>query len=298
MYQAFYHLTRKPFSLVPDPDFLYLSKKHAVALSFLELSFMDETGISLITGDVGAGKTTIIRKALENIGDDITIGVITNTHKNFGDLLIWVLVSFDLKPAGTKAEQYQQLVDFIASEFSNDRRVVLIVDEAQNMSEETLEELRLLSNINMGDKILWQLILVGQPELKELLMKPELRQFAQRISLEYHLSVLDYIETVEYIKHRMNVAGCEKNIFHAVADAMIYYHSRGIPRIINSICELALITGFGLGEKIITAQIISDVLKIRVVSQHQLAHIAVPGDAKKLQESIYAKTGYDISLSE
>lgn len=296
MYQSFFNLNRKPFSLIPNPDFLYFSKKHAVALSFLELSFMDESGIALITGEVGSGKTTLIRKLLSQVDDDnLSIGVITNTHKSFGDLLSWVLIAFDLKPADKKSEQYLQLVDFIALESSRQKRVILIVDEAQNMSVETLEELRLLSNINIGDKILWQLILVGQPELKNTLMLPELRQFSQRISLEYHLNALNYKETVGYIKYRLKMAGTLENIFQAASYAMIYYHSRGIPRIINNICEMALISAFGLGEKIISAEIITDVLVNKKVSQYQLSQTSVPEDALLLQKNIIAKTGFDIA---
>ena len=296
MYQSFFKLKRKPFSLIPNPDFLYYSKKHAIALSFLELSFMDESGIALITGEVGSGKTTLIRKLLSEVDDEhLSIGVISNTHKNFGDLLNWILIAFDLKPLKSKVEQYQQLVDFIAEEFNANRRVILIVDEAQNMSIDTLEELRLLSNVNIGEHILWQLVLVGQPELKKTLMMPELRQFSQRISLEYHLTALNYKETVEYIKYRLKVAGTEKNFFPAVSYAMIYYHSRGIPRIINNICELSLVSAYGNGIKTITSEIVIEVLRNKKVSQYQLSKTDVPNDAMILHETIMDQTGFDIA---
>ncbi len=297
MYQSFYHLNRKPFSLIPNSDFLYLSKKHASALSFLELSLIDESGVTLITGDVGSGKTTLIRKILANIDDkELTVGVITNTHDSFGELLSWILISFDLKPKDNKAAQYQQLVDFIAHEYSEQRRVILIVDEAQNMSLDTLEELRLLSNINIGDHLLWQLIIVGQPELRQMLMEPGLRQFSQRISLEYHLTALNYSDTREYIKYRLKVAGTEKEIFSPFACAMIYYHSRGIPRIINNICNMALIIGFGNDDEIISTEIINDVLIRKKVSLNQLSQTKVPDDAKKLRDLIMTQSGLDISI--
>lgn len=297
MYQSFYHLKRKPFSLIPNPDFLYLSKKHAAALSFLELSLLDQSGVTLLTGDVGTGKTTLIRKVLTNIDDkELTVGVITNTHDSFGELLSWVLISFDLIPDGNKAEQYQLLVNFIANEYNQQRRVILIVDEAQNMSLDTLEELRLLSNINIGDQLLWQLIIVGQPELSQMLMEPELRQFSQRISLEYNLTAFNYIDTMEYIKYRLKVAGTENDIFSPFAYAMIYYHSRGIPRIINNICEMALIIGFGNDVEIISVEIINDVLIRKKVSLHQLSQTKVPDDAKELRRFIKAQSGLDISI--
>ncbi len=295
MYQEYYHLTCKPFSLVPNPDFLYNTKKHAIALSLLEFSLYDETGISLITGEIGSGKTTLVRKVLEDVQDNLSIGVITNTHKNFGDLLNWILRAYDLESRGNKAADYEILVDFIASESAKNRRVVLIVDEAQNMSVETLEELRLLSNINMGDHLLWQLILIGQPELKDTLMRPELMQFSQRISLEFHIPALKYKETVDYIKHRLKVAGTEKNLFEPVAYAIIYYHSRGIPRIINTICDLALVYGFANNAKTISPQAIMQVLKDRQVSLYQLSQKAIPDDAAKLRSAILSKAGFDIA---
>jgi type II secretory pathway predicted ATPase ExeA len=187
MYEAFFGLNRRPFSLTPDPDFLYLSKQHAVTLAMLEYGLGSQAGFTLITGEIGSGKTTLIRHILKHIGGDVTVGVITNTHRNFGNLLTWILSAFGLERKHTdKVEMYQQLIDFVATEFLQGRRVVLIVDEAQNMDVETLEELRLLSNMNIGDELLLQLVIVGQPELQQTLMRPELAQFAQRISVEHH----------------------------------------------------------------------------------------------------------------
>ena len=297
MYQQYYHLSCKPFSLVPNPDFLYKSKQHAIALSLLEFSLYDEAGILLITGEIGSGKTTLVRKLLEleDLQENLTVGIITNTHQSFGDLLSWILRAYELETKGNKAADYQTLVDFIASEYVENNRVVLIVDEAQNMSVDTLEELRLLSNINIGDHLLWQLILVGQPELRDTLMRPELMQFSQRISLEFHIPALNYPEMVEYIKYRLKVAGTEKNLFQPVSYAIIYYHSRGIPRIINTLCDLALVYGFANNFQTIPPQGIMEVLKDRLVSLYQLSMQPIPDDAEKLRNMILSKTGFDIA---
>ena len=188
MYTKFFGLTKKPFSLIPDPSFLYLSAKHKKALTALQYGLVSHAGFTVITGEIGSGKTTIVRRLLDKIQDQCEIGLITNTHSAFGDLLTWILAAFKIESsASNKAERFKAFVDFITEASAAKKRVVLIVDEAQNMDIQTLEELRLLSNINVDQEILLQLVLVGQPELVEKLNQPELVQFSQRISIEYHL---------------------------------------------------------------------------------------------------------------
>jgi general secretion pathway protein A len=214
MYRAFYKLSEKPFTRLPDPGFLYMSEKHRMAATLLEYGLMNQAGFTVISGDIGAGKTTLIRHLLDNMDRDHTVGLISNTHHSFGELLQWILLAFNLEHAGmTKVEMYQRFVDFIIDEYAHNRSTVLIVDEAQNMSAETLEELRMLSNVNADKDQALQVILVGQNELRDTLRRPDLVQFAQRISVDYHLQPLSEDETAHYIRHRLKVAGGRPDIF-------------------------------------------------------------------------------------
>lgn len=245
MYKQHYGFKESPFTLVPDPDYLYLTKQHRLALTLLKYGIDTQAGLTVISGEVGSGKTTVIRKIMKETGRGITIGLISNAHSLFGDLLQWILMAFDIKvEQDTKASRYKLLMDFLISEYSKNRRTVLVIDEAQNMDVSTLEELRLLSNINADKHVVLQVILVGQPELLDLLRKPELRQFAQRVSVNFNLKPLNYNETAEYIRYRLQVAGSTNTIFDKYAVAAIYYHSGGIPRLINQLCDFALVYGF------------------------------------------------------
>ena len=267
MYTEFYGLTEKPFSLLPDPGFLYLSKKHRQALSMLEYGILNQAGFTVITGEIGAGKTTLLRQLLEQMDEDITVGLVSNTHHSFGEMLQWVLLAFDLDYRGKgKVEMFHVLSDFFIDEYSKGKRTVLIIDEAQNMSSSGLEELRMLSNINANKDQMVQLILVGQPNLRDMLRSPELVQFAQRIAVEYHLDVLSMQETWKYIKHRLSVAGGNPNIFDAAACAAVHYYTKGTPRLVNVLCDTALVFGFADQAKIITADFIHDIVKDKKVS--------------------------------
>ena len=305
MYTKFFGLTKKPFSLIPDPSFLYLSAKHKKALTTLQYGLVSEAGFTVITGEIGSGKTTLIRNLLNQLRDDCEVGLITNTHSAFGDLLTWVLAAFKIKStACNKAERYQAFVDFIIEKSSAKRRVVLIVDEAQNMDIQTLEELRLLSNINVTQDIMLQLVLVGQPELVEKLNRPELVQFSQRISIEYHLQPLSYEETEQYIHYRLKVAGSKDTIFHPSACAALYYYSGGIPRLINNLGDLALVFAFAADKKKINWKIIVDVVSERTTGGIKRFEDKVclsaniierAAEAEKLRRALIKETGIDIS---
>jgi type II secretory pathway predicted ATPase ExeA len=270
MYEAFFNLKNKPFSLLPDPEFLFLSSRHAIGLSLLEYSLTGQAGFCVITGEIGSGKTTLVRAFLERVSGDFTIGLISNTHHGLKDIAAWAMASFGEKPSGTHpAETYQELMEYLIAEYGAGRQCILIVDEAQNLSIEVLEELRLLSNINSGKDLLLQVVLVGQPELLEKLRRPELSQFAQRIAVSHHLTPLPYAETRSYILHRVQVAGSDRPLFTEMAMGAVQYFSGGIPRLINSICDMALVYGFA-DEK----PIIGEDLVFRVVSDRQLSGIA------------------------
>ncbi len=264
MYEEFYGFSEKPFTLLPDPSFLYLGKKHKMALTMLQYGMVNNAGFSVITGEIGSGKTTLIRRLLDEMDSDTTVGLISNTHQSFGELLQWVLMAFGLDYKGKeKIELYEDFMKFVVDEYANNRRTVLIIDEAQNLAVETLEELRMLSNINADKNQVLQLVMVGQPELRATLMLPSLKQFAQRISVSYHLDALSAQETVDYVHHRITVAGGNPELIPESACSMVWYYSRGVPRVINSICDTALVYGFAEQVESISGALIKDVVRDR-----------------------------------
>jgi general secretion pathway protein A len=260
MYEAFYGFREKPFTILPDPDFLFLSFKHTMALDLLEYGLANQAGFNVITGEIGTGKTTLIRYLLRQVSHDVTIGLISNTHSNFGELMQWILLAFQLDFRGqNKVEMFHTFLEFLRAQQIQGKRVVLIVDEAQNMNAETLEELRMLSNVNADKEQVLQLILVGQPLLRETLRRPDLLQFAQRVAVDYHLEPLDRDETAQYIQHRVTSAGGrDPGLFERDACAAVYQHTRGTPRLINLLCDTALVYGFAEGQAKIDAQLVQD----------------------------------------
>ena len=264
MYESFYGLREKPFSLLPDPSYLYLSDKHQMALSLLEYSFLNQAGFCVISGATGAGKTTLIRHLLNQFGNHVSVGLITNTHQSFGELLRWILMAFNLNyHTDSQPQLYQTFVNYLIEQYGKNRNTILIVDEAQNMSVETLEELRMLSNINTDKDQVLQIILVGQPGLRDKLRRPELEQFAQRIAVDYHLEPLNQEEAHNYIRHRLTVAGGDPEIFTKEANDAVYRYSGGTPRLINLLCESVLVYGYAEGVTRLPAKLVEDVARER-----------------------------------
>jgi len=261
VYEAFYGFREKPFSIIPDPGFLYFSPKHSMALSLLEYGLMNQAGFNVITGEIGTGKTTLIRYLLGQMDRDVTVGLISNTHRAFGELLQWILFAFNLEHRGKeKVEMFQDFLGFLLKEYSQNRRTVLIVDEAQNMSADTLEELRMLSNVNADKDQVLQVVLVGQAELRDTLRRPDMQQFAQRIAVDYHLEPLNREETHTYIRHRIKVAGgTDALTFDDAACDAVFEHSHGVPRLTNLLCDTALVYGFAEQKLHIDAQLVHDV---------------------------------------
>ncbi|HKU16680.1 MAG TPA: AAA family ATPase [Steroidobacteraceae bacterium] len=245
MYESFYGLRERPFTLVPDPAFLYPSRHHQFALMMLEYAVLNRASFSLLTGDVGAGKTLLIRQLLTRLGDDVKVALISNTSRHLARLLPWICLGCGLPYRGKEdAELYESFVDFLVESYRNGQRVLLIVDEAQNLDAPMLEELRVLSNVNADRHLVLQTILVGQPELRDTLRRRDLRQFAQRVSVDYHLPVLSMQECRAYVRHRLHVAGGAPDVIEDAAIDLAWSRSGGVPRLVNQLCDTALVYGF------------------------------------------------------
>lgn len=251
LYNDHFGFDERPFSLSPDPDFLFWSKAHKRALSVLEYGLVTRAPLTVVTGEVGTGKTTLIQQLLRSIEDDVTTGLISNARGNRGDLLRWVLGAFDVEaPMGLDyVALFQLFQEFVVSEYAENRHVALIVDEAQNLGTDTLEELRMLTNINSGKDELLQIILVGQPELRDLIRKPEMRQFVQRVSATYHIEPMSLDTAFEYVAHRLKHAGGTGEEFTIEAIRHIHEEAEGIPRVINKLCDMALVYASSGDEK-------------------------------------------------
>jgi general secretion pathway protein A len=264
MYEQFYNLNEPPFALLPDPSFMYLSKDHGMALTLLRYSILNKQGFTVITGEVGSGKTTLINRIIDELDDDITVGLINFTHTAFGELSEWVLMAFGLDYRNkSKVEIYDSFVNFLIGQFGLGKRVVLIIDEAQNMDPRTLEEVRMLTNVNAQNQYLLHLIILGQPELRATLERPELRQLTQRVSVFYHIGALTLPDAESYVAHRLQVAGGDPHLIAVDAIAAIWQHARGIPRVINTLSDLALVYGYSAGKKTIDLEIVDEVIRDR-----------------------------------
>ncbi|WP_417585080.1 ExeA family protein [Nitrincola sp.] len=264
MYREFFGLKEKPFSLTPDPAYLYLSKNHTRAQTMLEYGLMSHAGFTVITGDIGAGKTTLVHHLIGKMDEDTVVGVISNTHAAFGDLMSWVLDAFEIKgDFKDNAQRLRAFTDYVVDQYSDGKHIILIIDEAQNLSTEILEELRLISNINVAGEIYLQMMLIGQPELIEKLNQPELTQFAQRIGVEFNLRPMDFDDTKAYIQHRIQCAGGEKALFTESAMGVIFCYAEGVPRRINTLCDMSLVYAFADEHPIVDANLVMDMIEDR-----------------------------------
>ncbi|MBI5408111.1 MAG: AAA family ATPase [Nitrospirae bacterium] len=263
MYEKHFSFKYKPFDLVPNPDFIFLSGTHHKAITYLDYGIKEKIGFILLTGEIGSGKTTIIRSLIKNLNGSVKLSRINNTKVSSEQLISMINEDFGLVVEGKgKSRLLSELNEFLIEQYSKKSQPILLIDEAQNLSPDLLEEIRLLSNLETDRSKLLQIILVGQPELKRVLMLPELIQLRQRINISYHISPLMIDETAGYIKHRLAIAGNPDAI--RLQDDMlqiIYQFSRGIPRLINILCDFALLTAYAEGEKEVSIDIIREVAK-------------------------------------
>jgi general secretion pathway protein A len=246
MYLELFHLSELPFRLSPDPSFLYLSKQHARAKAYMESTIWFTDGFVVITGEIGAGKTTLIETFLHELQKDVVVAQINQTQLTPTGFLQSVLVQFGFSPFQMKkAEALATLNEFLIEQHAAGRKVMLIIDEAQNLTNRVLEEVRMLSGIETTKEKVLRIILAGQPELNEKLNSPDLMQLAQRVRLRFHLTALSDAETGAYIDHRLEVAGSHgRRIFDADAYPIIYSYTGGVPRLINTLCDTAMLAAF------------------------------------------------------
>ncbi len=264
MYEKFYGLLSNPFALTPDPAYLYMGRQHRHALTLLEYALRKGTCFALISGEIGSGKTTIVNYLLRRVEQGLRIGLLTNTHSGIGPLLPWIMQSLKVQSTrSAAADLYDDFALFLQREHAAGRRVVLIIDEAQNLSAQSLEELRVLSNLNDGQALLLQTILVGQPELRVTLRSAGMKQFAQRIAIDYHITPLQREETDAYIRHRIGVAGGHVDLIDAEARDRVHASTGGVPRLINQVCDTALVYGFADQRNPVDAELIEQVLRDR-----------------------------------
>ncbi len=245
-YLKHFNLSEQPFRLTPDPDFLYWSKQHARAKAYMESTIWLADGFVVITGDIGSGKTTLLQSFLTELDDDVVYAVVSQTQLTPTQFLQSVLTEFGFKPFNKrKVELLDMLNMYLIEQYSNGKKVVLIVDEAQNLSKKVLEEIRMISGIETHKEKVLRIILAGQPELKDTLELPNLKQLVQRIRLRFHIGPLDAHDTREYIDHRLAVAGRTPNdLFNDDCFDTIYLYTGGVPRLINTLCDTALLCAF------------------------------------------------------
>jgi type II secretory pathway predicted ATPase ExeA len=245
-YLDHFNLSEPPFRLTPDPEFIYWSKQHARAKSYMESTIWLADGFVVITGEIGSGKTTMLQSFLSELDDDVVYAVVSQTQLTPTQFLQAVLTEFGFKPFDKrKVELLDMLNMFLIEQYSNGKKVVLIVDEAQNLSRKVLEEIRLISGIETHKEKVLRIVLAGQPELRDLVESPSLKQLVQRVRLRFHLGPLDRRETCEYIEHRLRVVGGDpKGIFSTDCFDTIYRYTGGVPRLINTLCDTALLVAF------------------------------------------------------
>lgn len=258
MYRAFFGIETKPFSIVPDERFLFMSERHREALAHLIYGVRESGGFVMLSGDVGTGKTLISRCLVADLGKDIEVALCLNPRVTDLELLANICDELGIDyPQGTTSRKdlVDRITDHLLDAYANGRRVLLIIDEAQDLEPDVLEQVRLLTNLETGTTKLLQIVLIGQQELLEILGRTEMRQVAQRITARYHLKPLSRKETEGYIRHRLGVVGMNQGVFKPKAMQEIYAASDGVPRVINMICDRALLGAYACEQKVVDVRL-------------------------------------------
>ncbi len=258
MYCELFKLTESPFRLTPDPQFLFASKQHARAKAYMESTIWLADGFVVITGDIGSGKTTLIEAFLADLPPDIVLAHVSQTQLSPVEFLQALLVEFGFKPfRKRKVELLSMLKDYMVEQYAAGKKILLIIDEAQNLSRQVLEEVRMLSGLELQKEKLLRIVIAGQPELSQKLDSPRLQQLVQRVRLRFHLGALSKRETHEYITHRLDVAGAKgRTIFEPAACDLVFRYSGGIPRLINVLCDTALLCAFSEQKTLVDTEVI------------------------------------------
>jgi general secretion pathway protein A len=280
-------LKEKPFNLNPDPDYLYMSPGHENAYTHLEYAIQESKGFVVVTGEVGSGKTTLINYLLRKIPETVHVGIINNTFVDPQELLKMICQEFELEIGDSdKTVLLTRFYSYLIDQYSQKKRVILIIDEAQNLPEASLEEIRMLSNLESEKHHLIQMILVGQPQLKEKLQRKSLEQFVQRVTVYCHLDALDKVQVENYIHHRLRVAGADHlDIFDPDAVKALYRHSLGIPRLINTLCDGAMVYGYADEVKVIGRDLIEAVAQARDLGGKEKEGGAIPPEKADFERS-------------
>ncbi len=294
MYIEPFHLKELPFRLSPDPQFLFLSKQHARAKAYMESTIWFADGFVVITGEIGAGKTTLIESFLRDVPQDVVVAQINQTQVSAVDFLQSLLAQFGFSPFKMKkSELLVTLNNFLIEQYAAGRRVLLIVDEAQNLSQRVLEEIRMLSGVETTKEKVLRIILAGQPELNAKLDAPELVQLKQRVRLRFHLSALSSDETTEYVRHRLAVAGgADRQIFTPDTFSEIHRYSGGVPRLINTLCDTAMMAAYSDDRDQVTAADIAS-----AVSELQWVEFAARPEGMATTTSVRQRPRRDAAVS-
>lgn len=257
MYEAFYELKTNPFALLPDPDFFWAGPQQRIALSMLERGLLNGSGFLVVTGDPGTGKTTLLRMVLAAHTDRFVVGTIAVAPNDTADLLSWILLAFGLdRQASDRIGSFQTFSGFLRDQTARGRRVLLVVDEAQNLTAPLMEELRLLSNVNDGQTTPFQMLFFGQPDLRILLQRPDAKHFAQRIAAVHHLTPLSTEDVPSYIQHRLTISGSPRKLFTDRACAVIGRMAGGIPRVVNQVCDATLSRASAMKAAYVTSRLL------------------------------------------
>lgn len=259
MYKAYFGLSEIPFTIGPNPKFLYLSDQHREAMAHLLYGIGEQGGFILLTGEVGTGKTTLCRSVLQQLPDNVEVALILNPRATSTELLQYICDELKIDYQGSDSAKVlnDALNHYLLDAYANDRRVVVMIDEAQQLSIETLEQVRLLTNLETNQDKLMQIILVGQPELNDILASKQLRQLSQRIKSRYHLGELDLQQLAAYIKSRLRVAGCERELFTKKAVKKIFSYTHGVPRLINMLCDRCLMGAYATDRSIVDHKVVA-----------------------------------------